>query len=306
MPVTITSRPTSAKSDPWSFLLPAQHQTTTAPDEILHSGNAGLIIHRVGQVAYEFRDEAREFARSLQQHNNQVLHPYATAFVYEEVFGRQERLHWLIHMRAPNDYGRLLEMVEHDSDFKEIAQGDRLTDRGGGNWERMFGEATFQETVIVPQHGLTHADEDDDLDGLFAAPAHHQTDQPADRMLHSANACAIVHRRAQVKYEMRKEGRQFAYEWQEHINRALAGEATIFLYEETWGRQDRIHWLIHLRTLDAYRHLMRLAETDDDFRALLDKQFVAPHKGGGTWGRMFVEGSINDTVLVPHTARTGR
>lgn len=292
------------RSDPWSFLRPAQYQTPTPPEEILHSGNAGLIIHRVGQVAYEFRGEAREFATALQQHNNQALHPYATAFVYEEILGRQERLHWLIHMRAPNDYGRLLEMVEHDTEFQEIAQGDRLTERGGGNWERMFTESTFQEVVIVPQHGLTHAGEDDDLNGFFAAPAHHQTGQSPEVMLHSANAGAIVHRRAQVRYEMRKEGRQYAYEWQDHINRTLAGDATIFLYEETWGRQDRIHWMIHLRTLDSYRELLRLPETDPEFRKLLDRECVPPHKGGGTWGRMFVEGSINDTVLVPYTART--
>ena len=36
------------------------------------------------------------------------------------------------------DYGRLLEMADHDAAFKNIYEGDRLPERGGGNWERMF------------------------------------------------------------------------------------------------------------------------------------------------------------------------
>lgn len=277
----------------------AQSQVSVPADELLHSANSGLIIHRVGQVNYDFGTEARTFARDLQDHNNRALHPYLTAFIYEEVLGVEDRLHWLIHMRNPNDYGKLLEMVEHDRSFQDISLADRLPERGGGNWDKMFAQGSFRETVIVPQHGLTHADDDADLSGLFAAPAMYQAAQPPEQMLHSGNAGAIVHRTAEVRYELRKEGRAFAFEWQDLVNRKLSGDATIFLYEETWGTQDRIHWLIHLRTLENWHQITDLAAQDDDMRKLLAADVVPAGKGGGTWGRMFVEGSIRSTVLVP-------
>jgi len=163
----------------------------------------------------------------------------------------------------------------------------------------MFEEASFRESVIVPQHGLTPAGEDAEMVGLFAAPAQFQVPQQREEQLHSANAHVIIHRTAQVKYGLRKEGRQFAFEWQDYINRILPGVVTIFLYEETWGTQDRIHWLIHLRELGAYREIMDLETVDDEFRKLLAADRIAQHKGGGTWGRMFVDGTIHDTVLVP-------
>ncbi|MBY8848605.1 aminotransferase class I/II-fold pyridoxal phosphate-dependent enzyme, partial [Saccharothrix sp. MB29] len=61
-------------------------------DELLHTGNSGLIIHRVGQVNYRFRRQARSFARDLQDGTNKALHPYATTLVYEELFGVQDRV----------------------------------------------------------------------------------------------------------------------------------------------------------------------------------------------------------------------
>lgn len=154
----------------WTDSAPAAEQVAEPPEQLLHTGNSGLIIHRVGQLTYEFRTEGRSFARDLQFFTNKALHPNATTFVYEELFGTQDRLHWLIHMRAPNDYGQLLEMVDHNTEFQEVATNDRLTEQGGGNWERMFVQGSFQEKVIVPQHGLTHAGHDEDLGGLFAVP----------------------------------------------------------------------------------------------------------------------------------------
>lgn len=282
----------------WSFVPLAQSQVGFPAAETMHSANSGIIVHRVGQVVYELRDEGREFARVLQHHTNQTLHPHVTTLVYQEILGVQERLHWYIHMRAPNDYGKLLQMVDHDTEFQEIGLVDRLPDKGGGNWERMFVEGSFQETVIVPQHGLTHHC-DDEVDGLFAAPAKNQTAQSPDEILNTANARAIVHRKAQVKYEFRKEGRAFAYDWQDHVNRALPGEATVLLYEEQWGKQDRIHWLIHLRSLDSYRAIVELAGKDDTYGQLFSAERVPQYKGGGTWGRMFLDGSIEDVVLLP-------
>ncbi|MDQ2583626.1 DUF6039 family protein [Saccharothrix yanglingensis] len=283
----------------WTFVPPAQEQTPDPVDELLHTGNSGLIIHRVGQVNYRFRRQARSFARDLQDGTNKALHPYATTLVYEELFGVQDRLHWLIHMKAPNDYGRLLEMVDHDAEYQEIAEADRLSEDGGGNWERMFAEGSFREHIIVPQHGLTHAD-DHDVEGLFAAPAQFQTDQSRDVMLHSGNAGVVLHRTGQVRYALRKQGRKFAFEWGAHLNRELAGRCTVFLYEEQWGTQDRIHWMIHLRTLDDYRAVLEQETGNDELRALLAKQRVPDHAGGGDWGALFLDGSLHDTVLIPH------
>ncbi|GAA2267793.1 MULTISPECIES: DUF6039 family protein [Kitasatospora] len=288
----------------WSFIPPAGEQVDVSPDELMHSANSGLIIHRVGQLAYELRAEGRSFARDLQFFTNKGLHPYATTLVYEELFGVQDRMHWLIHMRAPNDYARLLEMVDHDEEFQEVSTSDRLTEKGGGNWEKMFVQGSFQERVIVPQHGLTHADEED-LGDLFAAPARCQTRQSPEQMLHSANAGVIIHRSGQVRFEFRKEARKFALAWLSRINEALAGYATVLLYEEQWGVQDRVHWLIHLKTLDDYRRIVELEAGDAELRELLTGERVPAHRGGGTWGRMFLDGSLRETVLVPHHPGAG-
>ncbi|MFJ1598294.1 DUF6039 family protein [Streptomyces sp. NPDC088261] len=289
----------------WSFVPPAAEQVAEPPGQLLHTGNSGLIIHRVGQLAYEFRTEGRSFARDLQFFTNKALHPNATTLVYEELFGTQDRLHWLIHMRAPNDYGQLLEMVDHNTEFQEVSTSDRLAGQGGGNWERMFLQGSFHERVIVPQHGLTHAHEEADLDGLFAVPARFQSDQLPEQQLHSANAGVIIHRTGQVRFEFRKEGRNFAFAWLSRINEALAGHATVFLYEEQWGTQDRIHWMIHLRSLDDYSRIVELERTDAEFREILTGRRIPEGRGGGTWGRMFLDGTLQETVLVPHHAGAG-
>ncbi|MFD5026620.1 DUF6039 family protein [Streptomyces sp. NPDC058373] len=80
----------------------------------------------------------------------------------------------------------------------------------------------------------------------------------------------------------------------------LPGHVTSFLYEETFGKQDRIHWLIHLRTLNDYAKVTELSRTDAGYQDLFAKQRVPDYKGGGAWGALFVPGSINDTVLVPY------
>ncbi|MCQ6552218.1 DUF6039 family protein [Streptomyces sp. C10-9-1] len=281
---------------PGSFGPPAAVQVAHPPEELLHTGNAGLVIHRVGQVCYPYRAEARSFARDLQFFTNKALHPYATTLLYEELFGVRDRLHWLIHMRAPNDYARLLEMVDHNAEFQQVASGDRMPERGGGNWERMFVQGSFQERVIVPQHGFTHAD-GDDLEGLFAVPARHQTDQPDGSLLHSANAGVVIHRTGQVRFEYRKVARKLGFDWIGRLNEKLRDRVSAFLYEEQWGTQDRLHWFVHLRSLDDYRRITELEARDPLLRELTGMEV---REGGVPWGAMFLDGTLNDTVLVPH------
>ncbi|MFE3648089.1 DUF6039 family protein [Streptomyces sp. NPDC059152] len=298
----------------------AQTGPAGADGDLLHSGNAGFIIHRAGQLDHAYRTEGRAFAADLVEHLNKVMAGTATVLVHEEVLGAVDRLHWLIHMKKPDDYRRFLEIADHDRSFKEITEADRLTQRQGGNWERMFVEGSFRERVYVPQHGLddhdadhdtgydaahgghdgAHHDHDHDADATtFVPPARHQTGLPDSRLRSSADSGLTVIRTAQTFYRFRNEAREFAFAWSSEVNRALGGELTVYLYEETFGQQDRIHWMIHLDNLDVYRKLTELSRTDADYRALFGREFVPAHKGGGGWEQTFVPASIHDTVLTP-------
>lgn len=291
---TLTAAP---PAEAWKSAPPAHAQTPSAPEEPLHSASAGVLIHRVGQLRYAFRAEGRAFARTLQDRTNRLLHPHATVLLYEELFGTRDLLHWLVHLRTPNDYALFLHAADRDPGVRQVVEADRLAEKGGGNWERMFEEGTFQEEVIVPQHGAAPGEEAHD--GRFVPPARGQTSVPPDEQLNSASAGAIVHRTGQLRYAHRHEGRDFACAWLERVNVALRGRATAFLYEETWGRQDRIHWLIHLRSPADLPLLAELGARDAGYRDLFAREWVPAARGGGTWARMFVEATLRDAVLVP-------
>nr|WP_269764368.1 DUF6039 family protein [Burkholderia ubonensis] len=72
----------------------------------MHSLNAGMVIHREAQVHHDYLPEARAFAIQLQNDMNMKLCPDAVTLVYEEVFGRHGKMHWLVHMKTPSAYGR--------------------------------------------------------------------------------------------------------------------------------------------------------------------------------------------------------
>jgi hypothetical protein len=299
---TTADRPDSSGSD--RPIVQAQQQTGLAPEQLLHSGNAGMIIYRVGQLEYEYAREGRAYSVDLLKYVNDNQVGVATTFAYEEVFGVRDRMHWLIHMRSPNEYGKLLEMVDHDEKFQDISVVDRLPEKGHGNWEKMFTPRSFAERILVPQHGLHLRHDEAEGDAAeaenFAPSARHQSTQPFDLQLNSANAGAMVLREADVKYEYRKEGRLFGFDWQEYVNRELAGRVTILLYEETFGRQDHIYWLIHLRGLDDWQALADLERTDGIQKEIYAKPRLHESKGGGTWEQLFVSTSIRDTLMLPH------
>ena len=87
---------------------PAQHQLEPLPTDLLHSANAGVVVQKVGQLRSEYRDEGRMFAREMAKHVNARQNGNATTFVYEETFGYEDRLHFLIHLRDLTTYRRLL------------------------------------------------------------------------------------------------------------------------------------------------------------------------------------------------------
>jgi hypothetical protein len=295
-----------------SAIAVAQQQTSLPPSEILHSGNAGVIVERVGQLRSEFRSEGRQFARDLAEYINTKYVGVATVFIYEESFGTEDRLHWLIHLESFYAYEKLIAMGSTDLGWRDVIMRNRIpAERGGGSWERMFVDGSLQETVLIPQSFGMYGTADSKpenvvkLDGdtveRFVVPtALGQTTQGESELLHSGNCGILMHRTGELHYEYRAEGRQFARALAESWNTSLAGEATIFLYEEVFGLSDRIHWFIHLRSLVGYYHLMGLrARVDPAARELFTKQWVPAEKGGGGWEKLFVQSTLRDMALTP-------
>jgi len=289
-------------------LPPAIQQTTLDPSRVLHSTNAGVIVERVGQLRNGLRSEGRAFARELAEYINTSQAGVATVFVYEETFGTKDRIHWLIHMRSLEDYETLVRMGTADEGFRELFVRNQIPpEKGGGTWDRMFLDGSLSETVLIPQqwrmYGTVAAGEAPGTparaQGWAAAAAQGQTTLPPERTLNSATAAIVIHRTAQLRYEWRSEGRQFAREVVESINSRQEGVATAFLYEEAFGPADRIHWLIHMRSLSAYYALIEMHVRDEAVRELYFRERIPPEKGGGGWSRMFVEGSMADTALTP-------
>lgn len=296
-----------------AVVAPAGHQTVLAPEKILHSGNSGMIVERTAQVRSEFHSESREFARELAEYINTSQEGVASVFVYEETFGTKDLVHWLIHLKSMDAYETLVRMGSRDEDYRGLFGKARIDEsKGGGGWARMFVDGTLRESVLLPQFwGMYGTAVDGTLERQSAVfqqagtavslpPARHQTSQPDGLLLHTANAGIVIHRTAQIIYDFRSEARQFAREAAEAINDNLAGEATVLLYEDAFGPMDRIHWLIHMRSLGTYQRLLQLHVQDESVRDIFFRE-RAPEKGaGGTWARMFVQGSFQDVALTPH------
>ena len=295
------------------FTIPvAQQQTSLAPQEILHSANSGVVVERVGQLRAEFRSEGRQFARELSEYINTKYVGIATVFVYEETFGTEDRLHWLIHLESFDSYQKLLKMGSTDVGWRDVILRNRIPDeRGGGSWERMFVDGSLQETVLIPQsfgmYGTADVKPDtvvavdgDSVERFLVPTAAQQTTQPADELLHSGNCGILMHRTGELDYRFRAEARQFAAALAGSWNTSLAGHATILLYEEVFGMGDRIHWFIHLKSLSSYYNLMGLrARVDPAAREVFTKQWISADKGGGGWERLFVQSTLQDMALTP-------
>jgi len=92
--------------------------------------------------------------------------------------------------------------------------------------------------------------------------AMNQTTLRPEEVLHSANSGVIVERVGQLRAEFRSEGRQFGRELSEYLNTNYAGIVTTFVYEESFGVKDRLHWLMHLKSFDAYETLIQMGSQD--------------------------------------------
>lgn len=289
----------------------AARQTTAEPGSILHSANAGLIVERTAQIRGGAGAEAREASRRMTEHINAKYAGTATVFAFEESFGRRDRLHWLLHMRSLDDYVTLL-AGEGDGDQRNgvFAAPD------AGNWDQLFVEGSVEDTVMHPHRWGIHGTMTEAMAGdpsvspnvltaegprFIITPAQAQTTQRPEDTVHSANAGVIMRRTADFDYSFRDEARVFARTIAENVNLSMAGLASVFLYEEDFGRMDRIHWLIHMKSMSVYYLLMGLdARTDPDApRASYIQDWISMDKGGGSWDRILVQGSVRDLALTP-------
>jgi Family of unknown function (DUF6039) len=137
--------------------------------------------------------------------------------------------------------------------------------------------------------------------GTFRQPtAQERFDLPHDQLLNSLNSGAIIVRTAQVKNRYRVEGRAFADGLTQVSNRELLGVVTSAVYEEPFGTQDRLTWLIHLRDLTNFNEVASSCSTPEAFAQL--QQFA---RAGGadtevSWEEMFVDGSFTDRLILPY------
>ncbi|MEU6426888.1 DUF6039 family protein [Microbispora sp. NPDC046973] len=292
---------------------PALHQTSQSPDRVLHSGNAGVIVERVAQIRGGQGGAARRAAREIAEHINAKHAGTATVFVYEETFGVKNRLHWLLHFTSYADYGALLAMGGPGGDIRGGVFGAHEADV----WDELFEAGSVRETVMLPHRwGIfgtaTEAMAADPamspivpgeggLPRFDVRPAQEQTAMPADKTLNSATAGVVMRRTVDFDYRYRAEARVFARTVAENMNLNMDGLATVFLYEEAFGRMDRAHFLIHMRSLDVMYLLMGLdARTDPDApRASFIQDWISMDKGGGAWDKIIVQGTTRDVLLTP-------
>ncbi|HEY7144577.1 MAG TPA: DUF6039 family protein [Streptosporangiaceae bacterium] len=294
-------------------LPPAQHQTSVPAEEQINSGSAGVIVERTAQLKAGYHAEGRKFGRMIAEYVNTKQVGVATVYLFEETFGTKDKLHWLIQLGSLADYETMVRMGTQDEEYRGNLKADQVSaERGGGGWDKMFVDGSFTETVLMPQFwGMYGTRVDGQVERqtrqyLQDAPitslpgAREQVALPASQVLHSGNAGIILHRTAIIDYDFRSEGRKFARECAESINENLAGEATVFVYEEAFGTADRIHWLIQLKELTSYYRLLELHVKNEKVRNMYFEERIAPERGGGTWARMFVPASMTDVALTPH------
>ncbi|MBI3688101.1 MAG: hypothetical protein HY241_12355 [Actinobacteria bacterium] len=275
---------------------PAAGQLLTGTATVLDSSSSGVVVERVAQVRAGHRAEAVSFARETADRVNTTLAGSCTAFVFEQTFGVRDRLHLLLHMASLDGYY----LLRGSPDLGGLGAPD--------TWNEHFAEGSITDTVLLPQFwGMYGTRVDGKLEResdiyrspapVGLPPARQQTTQPDEQILHSANAGIVMHRSTQIRYDFRSEARQFGREVAESINKNLPGECTVFVYEEAFGTADRLHWLIHLRDLSTYLRLLTLHVRDEEVRDIYFRDRLPPAKGGGTWARMFVAGSMVDVAL---------
>jgi len=289
-------------------ILTAQTQTDLAPQEVLHSANAGVVVLRRAQLDSRFRAAGRELVQRIARRINESHRGRVTVFLYEEAFGVLDRIHWVLHARSLDDYDELARTMRDDAVLRELLTAEEVrTATDGAGWGAMFLSGGARETLLIPQSWGMYGTEDTALGevavrgGRFTVlPARHQTTVAAADLLHTANAGLVAHRSAQPRYRFRGEARAFAREVAESINVRQVGATAVFVYEEAFGDADRIHWLIHMRSLSSYYPLIDMhIKMDEELRDIYVRRRFSDERGEGTWSELFVEGSMRDVAMAP-------
>jgi hypothetical protein len=243
---------------------PAEHQATGLGVRLLNSATAGVVVSKVGQLRSEFRSQGRMFGREMCKHVIGRQEGRATAYLFEETFGYEDRLHFLIHMESLDTYYDMVLMGDQDAAYRESLAQQRVAEGDAGEsgaWDRLFLDGEMTSTVLLPRPVAGGVD-------------------PA---VHSASAGIVLHRSAQVGVGFRAEALEAAEELAEQVNADRAGQAAVQLFEEAFGDVGRLHWLVSLRDLTAYRSLLGAGQLD-----------LACRPG------VFVDGSVRDVALTPH------
>ncbi|MFG2500681.1 DUF6039 family protein [Streptomyces sp. NPDC048441] len=292
----------------------AQRQLDGRSEEFLHSASAGALVWRKAQLASGDSAAARRAIREQADHINAKHSDLATVFVYEDTFGTRDRIHWLLHLNSLADYPALVRMGPGGA--PDGPSNGVLGRAQARNWPELFLPGSVSETVLLPHRwGMfgtaTEAmAQDPSVSPVVpegaqmrfeVEPAQAQTSLPDELTVHSGNAGVIMHRAAEATYEFRAEARVFARTVAENNNLSMNGHSSVFLYEEAFGHMDRLHMLIHMRSLDTFYLMMGLdARTDADApRASYIQDWISMDKGGGAWDRIMVQGSTHDTLLTP-------
>jgi len=266
----------------------------------LNSATAGFLIHRSALLQYQYYEEGLQFSRELVAMLNAAQGEHCQTALFEERFGVMGRVHWFVALRNPNDYKRLLDMIDHDEKWRQWAAMDRLPTRGGGAWDRIFLEGGISERVLCPQHGVGTEHEDAEDEAVyFQPPAINQSGLPLDRLVHSGNAALIVHRSANVYYQVREEARFYLFQWAQRITQGLPGRVSIYTYEEIWNKQDRVHVLLHFAAPEDVTAFQEFERTDEELRRIQQVAYATGTDGDGLWPYLLVPGSVSDVVLTP-------
>ncbi len=272
---------------------PAARQTSVPADQIMHSANSGAIVERVGQLRDEFRVEGRKWARELAEYVTKDNVGAASLFVYDEVFGTKDKVHWITYLKSIDDWETLLYRGVTDRQWQDdIMTSEQIVqEKGGGTWNRMLVDGSRQDTVLLPLSG----DEPGRPDDFGPAPAGAQLSQSAGNILHSANCAMILHRTAQPRYQYRDEARAFCQALAQAWNQAFEGSVSAMCYMEGYGITERLHMLIHFPSLNAYTMLFGPRPVRD----ARVEEVLGRDWGPGSWTGLFADGGINDIALTP-------
>lgn len=106
----------------------------------------------------------------------------------------------------------------------------------------------------------------------------------------TSNIGALVHRSADLVWNEVERGREWGRQVTEVINANRNADVEILSFEEHFGTQNKLHWMMLFEDLAVYNEMRSNIHTDADFLALANPK---------VWEGLFVQGSVKDVVMQP-------